>query len=345
MKAAFYWIAALAVAGGAPVEGQPGAADADAGVASQRLVSLVADRPLELTYNGRTVAVMGRLEAGAQPCTPNLVARGLGKTREWRRTLDVTALAWTGEQGAGRHSLVFYNPATHLAGDSVSVTGDGADEVIAAATALAQACQAQDVAARPVLVDSAGAGGPRSCRFRRLPGLTLIEAGEGGTQPPRAMLTLYARQSPAGELTILAEGTAMADQRVGWGRASVEFVFADPAYKSLGVTGAGFALDGVEMDFGHSLAAFGDTRVRVATEAFGAARQASAGPSFFDRLAPSRTVTLSLLDGTGQARRRLDFDVSEKLSTARALLDGAGWSCAGALPAEPPPARWEGPTG
>ena len=68
--------------------------------------------------------------------------------------------------------------------------------------------------------------------------------------------------------------------------------------------------------------------------------RAVAGPSYFERLADSRTATLTLVDSARRPIGRLTFDLGSALTEAREALRATPWTCAAPTPAPEPAAQF-----
>lgn len=327
-------VASLLSAQEAPPEAlSPLAADVAA------VTAAVSGRDVSLSMRGKSVNVVAQLE-DIDGCSAKMTAHAPGSTRKWSRRIDWADLAWTGRSGGNRAKAVFFEPEARLAGDTIEFAVDRPDEFRAAIGRLGKLCRERSV---PVQTVAFGPDrGMRSCYLVRMPELHLIETPDDATLPPRASLTVLSREDPMAELHLLAErasGAAGADA-MAWERPLVAFVFADAQLGTAPVTSARFALDGEGLVTDQSLAAYGDTRVRITMDPFsGRAGKGGAAP-FYPRLAGSIVVTMKLAGADGQGRGTFTFEAGPLMAIAQKMLADANWSCAKAEKAKPAATVW-----
>lgn len=294
---------------------------------------------LELTREGTSVSVMASAAPAEGGCAAQVVARAPGGGRKWSRLFRWGDVAWTGVGPGSRIEVVFYESDGKLAGDTLAFAPQDAATFRAALARLGTACRAARGESERVL--TAARGEARSCHLARLPQLHIEESGRG--IPPRAVLTVLARETHHANLELLLERSGAASPGDDeWGEPIVTFVFADPQLKAMRIVGAAFELDAAGVPADHAIAAFGDTRLRITMDPF---RRSSTGGSgvgsFYRRLATSGEATLSLLGADKAPRAVLHFDAGAMLAAARKALRATDWSCTGAVPAPDPASRWQ----
>ena len=290
---------------------------------------------LHLTMRGTTVSVMASAAPAEDGCSALISAHAPGMTRKWTRLFRWSETAWAGVTPEGATMVSFFAHEGRLPSDRVVFSpGDGTG-FRAALARVASSCRSARDEAERILINTQGSA--HGCYFARLPGLQLLESsGLPGSSPPRALLTVFARETPEAELQLLLQ--RVASNSDAWDRPSVAFTYADPQLKDMRVTQAAFALDGKPVIAQHAVTAYGSTRVRVSVDPFARARKGTA--SFGRRITASDEVRLTLLDDRRQSAAELHFEVDGALTAARALLAAADWTCASAEPAPPPAAHW-----
>ena len=297
---------------------------------------------LEMTMRGTTVAVMASATPTEGGCAAQVVAHAPGAPQKWSRLFRWSDVAWTGAAADGRLKVVFYEHEGRLPGDTlVFAPRDGAT-FRAALTRVVDACRT--MRARDELVLASQQGPSRSCYFARLPQLQLhasnIPAHLGGRQ--QALLTLISRENPEAELQLLLDPSAFGASLGANEPASpgIAFIYANHKLRDLRIASASFELDAQPVRAPHAIAAFGDTRLRIAMDS----RRPPAGSltpgAFSRRLSASGEVKLTLHDSTRAPRAVLHFDIGPALDAARAALRSADWSCGAPTPAPVPAARW-----
>lgn len=310
---------------------------------SARLASSFNGRQLDLTMRGATVEVMARAAPAEAGCAASLEAQAPGRARSWTRLLRWGDVAWQGEGDDGRVIVAFYEPEGRLPADVVTFTPRDAQAFRETLERVSQACRGARAEGDWVL--AAHSARLRSCFFARLPGLQLIDsaAPQPLADPPRAMLTVLSRETPEAELQLLVERGAPDTDASGddWAAADVAFTIATPAVRGRRIVTASFALDAQPVATRHSIAAYGDTRLRIRMD--DSARRAAAVPAggFYTQLAGSSVVSVTLADEARRSARTLHFDAGAAMAAARSALRAADWSCNAAQPAPEPAARWQ----
>lgn len=340
--------AALAVAAAQSVG--PGAMPVIAPIASPASPSLAAESAmlanalagptLELTMRGTGVMVRAEARAAEDGCATWVTAQAPGAARRWSRMFRWSEVAWTGMLPDGRTLVAFFEHEGRLPGDRLAFAPADPAAFRAALARVTEQCRGmRDEAERVV---SGAYAGTRSCYFARMPGLELIEATgpETAPEPTRAVVTLLAHETPEAELRLLFDRVASAESNDRQ-EPEVAFTVAAPALKTMRIAAARFALDGATVAPRHTIAAYGDTRLRIRIVPAVARLAVSNEEGFYGRLATSGKATLTLLDVEGRSRAVLNFDVGPALVQASTALDKAGWSCAPAVPSPAPAARWQ----
>ena len=341
----FSLLVALAATAIAPPDARPPVASPETGVSAdaEAVAAALSGPDLALSMRGATVEVIAAVTPGDAGCSAVVAAHAPGKRKVWSREFRWDEVAWIGNAADGRTTVAFFEPEGRLPGDTVTFSPTDGTGFRAALTRISRGCRALRGESERVAF---GAQGPmRSCYFPRLPSLQLIDtqAASPAALPARAMLSLLSRENPQGELQLLIERAA-SDRSAGgddWGEPVVAFVFADPRMKDMRITSARFALDAKPVAANNAVAGYGETRVRIMMDPFAPPASGKAQTSFYHRLSSSREVTLGLLDASGQSRVELRFDAGPALAAARAALRAADWSCASAIPASAPAARWQ----
>lgn len=306
-------------------------------------------RRLELTLRGATVAVMAQAAPAENGCAALIRARTPGHTRGWTRLLRWSDLAWSGQTPDGRTLVAFYEPEGRLPADWAVFLPADAAAFRSALAGVAQECRSARGEAERVF--AAANAHARSCYFAQLPGLHLVDSPVPAplSDPPRAMLSVLARETPQAELQLLLKRSAPHPAARGedWGRPEVAFSVAAPVLRGRRVVEAGFALDARPVAARYAIAAYGETRLRIIMDPFA---RPGAGPGegvavgqdrFFGALAQSGVVKMALRDEGGGEVTVLHFDAGPALAAARRALAAADWSCAAASPAPPSAARWQ----
>lgn len=309
---------------------------------SALLAEALGGRTLDLTMRGTTVAVLASAVPAEDGCAALATAHAPGSPRKWTRRFRWSEVAWTGTTAEGRTTVSFFEHEGRLPGDTLEFAPADAAGFRAALARVVGACRAARGAGERIAI--AGSSSMPTCYFARLPALELIESAAPPPMgdPPRAVLTLLSRENPQAELQLLVERAAP-DSAAGsddWGRPAVAFTFADPRLKDMRIGEARFALDGKAIKAQHTIAAYGDTRIRISMDSLPVAGS-KAPPSFYRSLAGSGEVGLTLLDEAGKSQAVLHFDAGPALAAAREALRAADWSCASAAPAPAPAARWQ----
>lgn len=316
-----------------------GLSDAPAAMDIAAAIGAVSGHEVSLSIRGKTVVVVAEL-ADVDGCSAKMTAHAPGKTSKWSRRIDWGDLAWIGRSGGNRVTAVFFEPEARLAGDTMIFDVEKPDEFRATVARLSQVCRERTAPAQTVAFGPDR--GMRSCYPSRLPELQIIETPDDATLPPRASLTVLSRENPLAELHLLAErATAPGGKATGeWARPLVAFVFADGQLRDKPVTAARFALDGEGTTTEQSLAAYGDTRVRITMDPFGD-RPAKGGIApFYPRLARSLVVTMNLVGADGGSRGTFTFEAGPAMAVAQQLLEKTNWSCASAGKAMSPATAW-----
>ena len=310
---------------------------------SQMLAAALAGPILQLAKRGTSVAVQAETRTAEDGCAAVIAVQppgaGPGAGRRWTRLFRWSDVAWTGALPDGRALVAFFEQEGRLPGDRLTFAPADPANFMAALGRVTEQCRvARDEAER---VASGEYAGTRSCYFARMPGLELVEATEPNAVPgpTRAVVTLLAHETPEAELRLLFDRAApSSDGEPDF--PDVAFTVAAPSLKALDIAGARFALDGVIVQARHTLALYGDTRLRVRMDPSAGIPRPSAEESFYRQLAASGKVTLTLLDSKGAARAVLNFDAGRVLAAARQALHNADWSCALAA-SSPPAADWQ----
>ncbi|WP_133365968.1 hypothetical protein [Qipengyuania sediminis] len=300
---------------------------------SAMLADLLSGPELALTMRGATVTVRARAISVEAGCAARLAAEVPGRGEVFTRLLRWSELAWAGAAEDGQVRIAFYDHEGRLPVDTLTFAPADAARFQAALAAVVSTCRGMPESAPRVMTYSHAAG--RSCYFAGLPQLQLLDAAAGAfpAQPSRALLTLLARERPEAEMQVLmerpgADGPAGAEPDV-FERASVAFVYAGERVTELAVAEAGFALDAITLPAPHTIAVYGDTRIRITLT-----------NELAGRLTAGKEVKLILRDGARQERAAVHFDAGPALEAARRALAAADWSCAEAASQPPAAARW-----
>ncbi len=311
---------------------------------SEMLAAALAGPTLELSMRGTGVAVQAETGSAEDGCAALIAVQppgaGTGYGRRWTRLFRWSDVAWTGTLPDGRTLVAFFEHEGRLPGDRLAFAPADPVAFMAALSRVNEQCRvARDEAER---VASGEYAGTRSCYFARMPGLELVEATEpeAAPEPTRAVITLLAHETPEAELRLLFD---RADQANGGERErpEVAFTIAAPSLKALDIAGARFALDGSPVAARHTLALYGDTRLRIRMDPLAGNSQPQENESFYRQLAVSGKATLTLLDSKGATRAVLNFDAGPVLAAARKALHNANWSCALAAAMPAPAAEWQ----
>lgn len=316
---------------------EPASAEAQSAVLAAAL-----DGPsLALTMRGAKVSVKGRADPAEGGCAARLTARMPGRDKAFARLLRWSDVAWSGTTPEGDIRIAFFDHEGRLPVDQIAFrASDPGAFRMALAQTMARCRSGERQYERVLTLDHAGV---RSCYFKQLPQLQLID-GQGSAasaEPARAILTLLSRERPEAEMQLLLERTAEGGSAVSYAapRAEVAFVYAAERLSALQIAGAAFALDAAPVTAGHSVALYGDTRVRISLD-----RMAPGGgdddAKFTRQLETSGEVRLTLQDAARQDRAQVHFDAGRVLTEARAALSAVDWSCAAAVPAPAPAAQW-----
>lgn len=306
---------------------------------SETLAAALAGPTLELTMRGTGVAVQAETWSAEDGCAALIAVQPPGAARQWTRMFRWSDVAWTGALPDGRTLVAFFEQEGRLPGDRLAFAPVDPVAFVAALSRVKDQCRAaRDEADR---VASGEYAGTRSCYFARMPGLELVEAttAEAAPEPTRAVVTLLAHETPEAELRLLFERAALSAGGEGW-RPEVAFTIAAPELKAMGITGARFALDGTTVPARHTLAMYGDTRLRIRMDPSLRGAPTSGDDSFYPRLAASGRASLTLFDSAGAEQAVLNFDAGPALAAARRALEKADWSCASAAPTLAPAAEW-----
>lgn len=289
---------------------------------------------------GTGVTVMARAASAEGGCAARISAHAPGSSRKWIRLLRWSELAWAGTTQEGATLVSFFEDEGRMPADRVAFAPpDGAGFRTMLGGHAARCRLARGEYERMTLT---GPVAPRGCYFARLPGLHVVGADPARPDPPRAVLSVLARETPEAEMRFLFEHAPRRNTKGdGWGSMAAIFTFADPKLTELRIADANFALDGVPVATPHSLVAYGDTRLRIEMDRPGMTGVGRGQASFYRRLATSGETRLTLIDAAGKSRAVLHFDSGPALAAAREALAAADWSCVGATPSPPPAARWE----
>lgn len=335
-------LGALAVAGGLVLPG-PAPATPTLAADSAVLAAALAGPTLTLTMRGTSVAVLASASPAEGGCAALVSAYAPGRARRWNRLFRWSEVAWAGETVDGHTMVSFFDQAARLPADSlVFAPVDGA-AFRAALVRVTAGCRANRSEGERIIASTSTHS--RSCYFAALPALLLVDSPTPPplSDPPRAVLSVLARENPEAELQLLLERAAPDPAADGddWGQPEVAFTYADPRVKDLGITRAAFLLDGRPVAARHAIMTYGDTRLRIRMDPF-AAREATVGAaSFYRQLVTAGEVRLALLDSRQRRRVMLNFDAGAMLAAARRALRAADWSCTAAAPAPTPAARWQ----
>lgn len=288
---------------------------------------------------GVTIEAHARVAEGG--CVTQLSSQAAGAPNSWTRSLRWDQLAWAGRLPDGRVKVAFFEDEGRLPGDRVAFSPADPEAFSAAVVRLAAACRnGREVGERVLTGDYPEW---RSCYFARQPALGLTDTPASAPHPreSRAVLSILARETPEAELNLLFDDADPAPTQRTL-RAEVSFVFAGQQLRTNRIGAAQFALDGQTVTPQHSLAAYGNTRLRIRMDPFRELRRTAdtAEPPYFTRLSESGVATLTLLDRTGRTQTVLTFDVGPALAQARAALASSDWSCAATTPPPPPAAQW-----
>ena len=298
---------------------------------------------LVLTMRGTSVEVIAVVAPGNEECTALVSAHAPGQTKVWMRQFRWGDVAWLGSGADGRTTIAFFEPEGRMPADTVTFSPADADRFRESLARVSTACRAARAERERIAF---GPPGPtRSCYFPRLPSLQLVDSPGAApiVSPPRAILSVLARENPQAELQLLLERAVPdpAEKGDDWDKPTVAFIFADPRVKDMQIASARFALDGKPVTAQHAVAGYGDTRVRIIMDPFAPSATGPRQASFYRRLASSGEATLTLLDAGGQSRGVLHFDTGPVLAAARTALSAADWSCEGGAPLPIPAARWQ----
>lgn len=341
-------LAAAAAQGAQPPAAAVAAAPAAAGALtyplatdSAMLTAALEGAPLELSLRGTSIAAPADIAPADNGCVSQIAVAAPGVANRWRRDLRWSEVAWTGLMADGRVVIAFFEQEGRLPGDRLAFRPPDPAAFRAALDRVITACRSARGEAERVLLSEHHAS--RNCYFARVPALELIDSPGGAAQaePPRAVLSVLARETPEAELHLLFDRAAPIE-RDDWGAPEVTFTYAGPMLKTARITAARFTFDGEPVTAHHSIAAYGDTRLRIRMDPFrrGAGLHTSGGPGYYAQLATSGVATLTLLDETGLTRAELTFDAGPALAAARQALRGADWSCAASAPTPAPAAEW-----
>lgn len=301
---------------------------------SVTLANALTGPALDLTMRGTTVTVMATASVVQEGCALLMTAHAPGSDRRWSRLYRWSDVAWSGSTPDGRTKVAFYDHEARMPVDMVTFRPIDPTAFTAAVERASLACRSAHgegdrIAVNPAVADP-------SCIFPRHPGLQLVPASRASDRqaPPRAMLTILARENPEAELQLLFERAAH-DSPV-----ATAFTFADPRLRDMRIAAADFALDGTPVIARHSLATFGDTRVRITLDPDlqAAGRE---GASFDRKLAASGEMALVLLDSARRPKAKLHFRATAAMAAARRALETIDWSCEGASPAPGPASEWK----
>lgn len=289
---------------------------------------------------GTGVAVQAQTWSAEDGCAALIAVQSPGAARQWTRMFRWSDVAWTGALPDGRTLVAFFEQEGRLPGDRLTFAPADPAAFMAALGRVKEQCRvARDEAER---VASGEYAGTRSCYFARMPGLELVEAttAEAAPEPTRAVVTLLAHETPEAELRLLFDRAAPSSDGEP-GLPDVAFTVAAPSLKALDIAGARFALDGTIVQARHTLALYGDTRLRIRMDPFAGSSQLPNEESFYRQLSASGNATLTLLDSKGATRAVLNFDAGSVLAAARRALHTADWSCALTAATPAPAAEWQ----
>lgn len=307
---------------------------------SEALAAALAGPTLELTMRGTGVAVQAETWSAEDGCAALIAVQPLGAARQWTRLFRWNDVAWAGTRPDGRALVAFFEHEGRLPGDRLTFAPADPVNFMAALGRVKEQCRvARDEAER---VASGEYAGTRSCYFTRMPGLELVETtvSEAVPGPTRAVVTLLAHETPEAELRLLFDRTVpSSDEEREW--SDVAFTVAAPSLKAMDIAGARFALDGTTVAARHTLALYGDTRLRIRMDPFTDSSRPQDEKSFYRQLAASGKATLTLLDSKGAIRAVLNFDAGPVLAAARKALNRSDWTCALAAATPAPAAQWQ----
>lgn len=301
---------------------------------SAMLADALSGQTLQLTMRGASATVRATAVPAEGGCAARITASAPGGGRQWSRLFRWSELAWSGVRPDGSAGVAFYEQEGHLPVDRLDFSPDDAAAFQSTLTRVAEECRAPRGPSERVMIASQAA--EPGCYFARQPGLRLAEA----TAPyaARAMLTLLARETPDAELQLFFEREESAGAK-RWGAPWIDFTFADSQIGQVPVAKATFALDGEVFTARHSIAIYGDTRVRIRLASAG--DEATGANEFAQRLTTSREVRLILFDPAGRVRSVVHFDAAAVLAQAQAAMIAADTSCADAAPAPTIAAAWQ----
>jgi hypothetical protein len=303
---------------------------------SAALAGAIHGQQLELALRGAGFAVRAEGEPTAGGCATRIAVSSPVSPDSWSRLLRWTDVAWTGALPDGRVMVAFYEQEGRLPGDRLAFAPSDPAAFQAALRRVSEACRFSAREGERVL--SGDYPTSRSCYFARHPGLELVEAvgSNAAPDPTRAVVTMLAEETPEAELRLLVENGA-SDEGDGWARPDLAFTIAGLNHFRIGAVR--FALDGQPVAAEHSIVLYGDTRLRIRMDPFGAA--SATDSSFYHRLASASRATIILLDTAGVSRAVLNFETGAPLAAARQAFEKADWSCTAAAPAPTPAALWQ----
>lgn len=303
---------------------------------SAALTGAIHGQQLELALRGAGFAIRAEGEPTAGGCATRIVVNSPEASNAWSRLLRWTDVAWTGDLPDGRVMVAFYEQEGRLPGDRLAFAPSDPAAFQAALRRVSEACRYSSSDGERIL--SGDYPTSRSCYFARHPGLELVEAVGSipAPEPTRAVVTMLSEETPEAELRLLVENGAR-DESDNWARPEIAFTIAGLNHFRIGAVR--FALDGQAVEAEHSIVVYGDTRLRIRMDPFGAA--SATDSSFYHRLASARRTTITLLDSAGVSRAVLNFETGAPLAAARQAFDNAAWSCTAAAPAPIPAAIWQ----
>lgn len=312
----------------------PGEAEAERLRDRAALVATIDNTRLDVWQRSVGLTVRADARSVGDGCTTAIASQYPGQSDAWTRLLRWDQVAWSGTLADGRVMVAFFEQDGRLANDRVTFAPADATAFQAGVARVAQSCRAGRARQERVIV----ADYPlwRSCYLARTPAVELVETRSltGRAEEPRASMSVYARETPEAELHLLFDGDP--------DTAEVSFTIARSDLRRMGVAGAAFALDETTVDPRHSLAFYGDTRLRIRMDPFSMVTPAATTtePSYFERLTDSRTATLTLVDAARKPIGRLTFDIGSALTEARETLRATPWTCAAPAPAPTPAAQF-----
>lgn len=331
-------VAALAALGMHPFLSQPEGQGVSSPLHrdSAMLADALSGPTLQLTVRGTSVTVLANATPAEGGCAARITARAPDGNQEWSRLFRWSELAWSGVRADGSAGLAFFEQEGHLPVDRLDFNPDDAAAFTSALVRVAEGCRAPRAETERVMIASKVA--QPGCYFARHPGLRLAEGA--APYPARAMLTVLARETPDAELQLFFE-REVTNGGDSWGAPWIDFTFADDRLAQVPVAKVAFAIDGRALAVQHSIANYGDTRLRIRIAQVQSPSDPARAGIFRQRLAAGKEVRLTLFDSTGRIRSVVHFDTGAQLAPARAAMSATGSSCADAAPAPAMASKWQ----